>query len=864
MGRIVIDSKDVYQAKIEQQFDSEEFFSDVFLQADYILNEILDNSAIKIQDNIDKKYSRIGNNIIAFCGNRGQGKTSAMLSFARSLEKKNDGKQKFFVLNSIDPSALNKKESIVRVCISRLFYSLSEIIKDIPKEEYTKGEFIEKRRNLLELFQKCFDNIDYLNNVRKKDVGEDDLEYLSQLGDSGRLRENLGDLVSCFLNFVVRYKENYNDKAYLVITIDDADLALENIFKVCEDIRNYFSIKNTVVLLAADMEQLTYSIQREYMIRHEELIHASDVAKLREYYRNNCCKMASCYVEKIFPIGHRVELPRFEGEAHKKFETLKIQYLVKNEDVFAQDIYNACKNMQEQLLKMLYDRTGIVFLAEESMYHSFLPRTLRELTHFLQFLSEMECVDFEKVYTTPDNSSMRELRKNIDAMENYFFEHWCVSRLDEYDQKVFREVRRVSAENQNSAIVRIIDQYYSVKFSNSIPVFLQEGFDDLSIKIQTAFQIYYTIFYNKWYAYAYGNITQWSLIIKHSGILFEMLSNVIRKLFVTISSSNKIVEYVMNSFEVNADVWSGYASEELLKESEWVKCFCRNIVYNNGKIVSMTFDIFQYCITILNTVGSGDKVAEKRLPQESDEASFSSTTDITSAENKNTVSEHLNKSGIENTLKNVDNVGKIVWEIKNILANVDVYKTLNKNFGSYQEEKSNSNKNFLHNCYKNYLERNIILGNVDYLNLKEELNNLVASWISAYNTNQTLAGLIFIGNQQNRESYKEALVQGIQDYRGDLENYLNNLSNGQAEVIYENSMEREMPEIFLPLGISIPDMDEFKPLKKEIEELQGLYKKVRSSIIKPEDGKKLQQENIDEIVSKAQKDLDSISNSQGD
>ncbi len=867
MGNIVIDSKDVYRAKIENQFESEEFFADVFVQANAILNEIVNNNEVQKQDNGDKKYSRIGNNIIAFCANRGQGKTSAMLSFARSLDARKDDKQRFFVLNSIDPSALNKKESIVRVFISRLFYCVSEIIKDIPKENYTKATFIEKRRNLLELFQKCFDNVDYLNNVRKKDAAEDDLEYLSQLGDSGRLRENLCELVSHFLDFVSPDKGK--NKPYLVITIDDADLALENIFKICEDIRNYFSIENTVILMAADMEQLTYSIQREYMVRHEELIHSSNNNKLEEYYRNSCCKMASCYVEKVFPIGHRIELPRFEGETIKKYENLKIKYLVQDDDIFMQNIYFDCENMQQQLLKMLYDRTSIIFIAENNTYHSFLPRTLRELTHFLRFLWKMECVSFEKVYGVPDNSSLQILRKNIDAVENYFFEHWCGSRLDEYDQKVFREIRRISDEGRERAIVRIVDKYYSVEFAETVPIFLQKDkFAELNIKIQTAFRLYYTIFNNKWYAYAYGNASEWARVIDYNTILLRHLSKIIKHLDVAIDSQNDEITYCMNDFKVNTDILRECGiTQELLKESEWIQYFCKDIESRSGEIVSMTFDMFQFCITIFHMAYNNSKVEENKAMLGEGEVSDSSLFDsakLEKVDNMVTESESSDNDRNRHFLRKVDDIEKIIWEIKNILANVDAYLVLCTEFKEYQNSKEQDNLHFLEDSYKRYWQKIVSITNTKYLGLKVDGNILVDRWSDMYISNPRFAKLAFIGNDQNKQSYKQSLRRWIYDYRKDLKSYFKRLVAGSREINYENLVEKSEQEWFLPLGIDIPDIDEFKSLKKEIDKLRDLYNWVRSSIVELEKEKNLQQKDIEEIVFDAQQQLNCISSSQGD
>lgn len=74
------------------------------------------------------RFAGLGNNIVFFSGGRGYGKTSAMRSFAQyltgdiSLEDKEKMKNQFIVLDSIDPSAMESGENIIRVVMSRMYH----------------------------------------------------------------------------------------------------------------------------------------------------------------------------------------------------------------------------------------------------------------------------------------------------------------------------------------------------------------------------------------------------------------------------------------------------------------------------------------------------------------------------------------------------------------------------------------------------------------------------------------------------------------------------------------------------------------------------------------------------------------------
>ena len=74
-----------YQVKIvdvkKEEAITEDFFYGVYCQAYREAQKIIIES-----DNKEKELQETANNIIAFCGERGQGKSSAMLSFSKLLK----------------------------------------------------------------------------------------------------------------------------------------------------------------------------------------------------------------------------------------------------------------------------------------------------------------------------------------------------------------------------------------------------------------------------------------------------------------------------------------------------------------------------------------------------------------------------------------------------------------------------------------------------------------------------------------------------------------------------------------------------------------------------------------------------------
>ncbi len=155
---ITIRQGDEYRAKEGSIYIANDIFHENFSEAARILGEILRHSDCYLED-LDKKvidFSQIDsgsllgypNNIIAFCAERGHGKTSAMVTFAKALqnlsekgdeekgsfwdtvlekakEKGSKGtkeqglawmeKHSFHILTRIDPTTMGKNDSILRV-----------------------------------------------------------------------------------------------------------------------------------------------------------------------------------------------------------------------------------------------------------------------------------------------------------------------------------------------------------------------------------------------------------------------------------------------------------------------------------------------------------------------------------------------------------------------------------------------------------------------------------------------------------------------------------------------------------------------------------------------------------------------------
>lgn len=462
------------------------------------------------------------NNIITFNADRGQGKTSALHTFAQYLNSfyGNEDiylkgsfdlkiKSGFEILPIIDPTELNSGESIIRIFVAQLFKVYQEISENLKTDMDIKI----KRYDIIELFQKCYDNINYIQGKRDNDEWIDDLESLVKLGNVSELKKNLKQLIDKV--FSLQNIEN-PEKPYkkLVVRIDDTDLCMSDAFSICEDIREYLSLSNVVILMALDIRQLKYAIFQKYLKKYEGILGLSN----DEYYKKSVLEksdyMASRYIEKMFPSGYVVDLPRIDELVKKNYSNIKVDYKIKINDELVDvemgDAYKSSMNLHEQLLNLLYIKTGIVINRKKDKVHFILPVSMRELNHFLRLLSDMKSINFNELYSLHDMDmtiskevddiveramiQKENLTENLHRLKRYYLNYCNPNRLGEELSSEFIQIAdsndiycdlgklietrfEVSVDDNKrwsySDIVHFLcDQSYSSLLTESIEIFL--------------------------------------------------------------------------------------------------------------------------------------------------------------------------------------------------------------------------------------------------------------------------------------------------------------------------------------------------------------------------------------------------------
>lgn len=396
------------------------------------------------------------NNIIAFCGERGQGKSTAMLHFVEELKKgggKYDNSRKMDmpdirteVLHVIDPTALEMAHDIVDIIISQLFEQFRSD-RELDREQGTyKNRNLDKGRDmeLTQAFQKVHKSMSVLKNaqtfIEQEYAYNGSLQNLADITDSMELRKDIIRLVDLYLT--------YREKDMLVVPIDDLDLNLNHVYDVAEQLRKYFMIPRLMIVMAANIDQMTLCVEAE-LLKNLAPLKESRRWDIRREARN----MSNRYMEKLIPFSRRMQLPDIHAIAEDGENTVRIVYrdrrMTGRDGENGQILFDSgALGIERGILNLIFQKTGLVYVAKPNEVHPIVPHTLRELVNLISLLGDMETVQEEsREYDGAERQgSFREENagtvqmRNLELFERYFCNVWLENNLSDKNAEVLREI----------------------------------------------------------------------------------------------------------------------------------------------------------------------------------------------------------------------------------------------------------------------------------------------------------------------------------------------------------------------------------------------------------------------------------------
>lgn len=438
---LIIDLSEEYKIKIEKPSElKDSFFKDIYKKAAGAVTDIITQTEKKI-DGVKDPFlneQQDYNNIIAFCGERGTGKSSAMISFAQSLLKidtkeatefygneQEITKRRYETLKVIDPSLFEEDENIFEVILAQLFSSFETVLKGKEKDND-----IDQKRKLLEQFEKVYENLQTIKKNGQKYDGEA-LETLSKLACGANLRENFKELVNRYLKFITKDDEEKKN-IYLLVPIDDFDLNVNAVADMAEQIRKYLMIPTVIVLMAANIDLLKEA-------KEKSLRDSLNGNNYKENKNHDWREATQKYLLKFIPLERRIYLEELHISNVKKIKLVVKNSLTKQ--TFIEEKYS----IEKSLFSLLFKKTGIIFLNEKEKIHHFFPKTLREVCSLVSTLSSFP----------EDNRNV-----SLSLFSSYFKNSWINENLtSEYRNIIFELYSQSHHDLNKQVIIRTIDYF---------------------------------------------------------------------------------------------------------------------------------------------------------------------------------------------------------------------------------------------------------------------------------------------------------------------------------------------------------------------------------------------------------------------
>lgn len=323
------------------------------------------------------------NRVMAFVGDRGTGKTSAMISFVNacvdgsvimyepgSVYGGEERRCSFYTLPVIEPSGFSDGESIVGCVVSQIYSELEEYHHKLD-------------RSLIQtIVNQCTDvreaiRVRGMSSQALLEQNSDELSHLRLLAQTKRLRERLGKLIDSYLAMCavcnskssngVRAKENSNLN-YLIVPIDDIDTSIHTAYRLAEELRRYFMLANVIVVMALKVEQLSDALEQCFINEFKDLYTAG------LFFDTQPVAMAAKYIQKLIPEQRQIHMPSLSL-------TEQSSCILRTEE--------GNRPLVGYMLELVYRKTGLLLIPDEWESHPLIPHNLRALHQMLSLFQEM-------------------------------------------------------------------------------------------------------------------------------------------------------------------------------------------------------------------------------------------------------------------------------------------------------------------------------------------------------------------------------------------------------------------------------------------------------------------------------------------
>ena len=380
------------------------------------------------------------NNIIAFVGERGAGKTSCMCSVISILQELQNKKayntsfdnlktlpqKRIHALKLIDPSFFDAVHNILEIIIGEMYNRTS---RDLSTSITVDKE--NEARKLLKSFQAIKRDMLYVDKNTRFERDEE-LEELSLLAAGVDLRTGIQKLIADYLS--------YFNSDVLLISIDDIDLNVKLAYEMVEQIRKYLILPNVMILMAVKIDQLSMVIQENLSKQFDQALKHDT----RILTGNDISEMAERYINKLIPIESRIYIP-----SPDVFFANSLVIKDRENVVFEAD------TVRDAIPSLIFTKCRYLFYNTRGTTSPIVPRNLRDLRLLLQMLIKM------KDYSEVKPINMTEALGNKQQFKRYFFSTWLDSLEVDVRSVAIKLINETEPTLFNKKVIDLIRNMYA-------------------------------------------------------------------------------------------------------------------------------------------------------------------------------------------------------------------------------------------------------------------------------------------------------------------------------------------------------------------------------------------------------------------
>ena len=412
------------------------FLSDIYTQALTMVESICKANSKQNQERSERlssqKFKEI-QNVIAFTGRRGTGKSSAMLTLTNHLCRNNTIRCigsvddspvlrsiGFYHLTYFSAATIDENEDVFQIVLSKLFEKLDDFgVKN--KYDDTIQIKIDK---LKETICKVYDRYLSLKGSESLNV-QSSYNLMDRLSQKYNVREEFKKLISSYTDLLneisnKEYKSNsvYHSH-YIIICIDDIDMAPMPM-RIMQCINQNLMANNLIVMISYSQKFISLSLTKYFY----EIIHCNPINSKSDYSTSK--SQSDQFQEKIIPSDMIVTLPSWKKKDYQELSPIMIRLESKDEKTIngnfprlEQSIllekFREKNNMEispkHVILLLVADRTKIYLDVFGNKFHFMEPDSLRNLYDVFYLLYSMD--NIVKDEKTKNNDGSRYYNNRI-------------------------------------------------------------------------------------------------------------------------------------------------------------------------------------------------------------------------------------------------------------------------------------------------------------------------------------------------------------------------------------------------------------------------------------------------------------------